>query len=107
MIRLILVLMIAVCSSTQGMAQERNSGREQERGDVKKTQALSLEEVPAAAMAAAREAKPSVYFKAAEKVWWQDEPVYRIKGTEFRTDWSVYVNGQGEIAHISSDRRDK
>ena len=68
---------------------------------------VSLDDVPKPALEAARKAKPDVYFKAAERIWWRDEPAYRISGTQFKLNWDVYVTALGEVVHVDSDYRDK
>ena len=100
MFRTAIVLVIALCSSNFALSEEEDV-------DTPAARVIALEEVPAPALKAAREAKPDVFFKSAETVWWHDEFIYRIMGAKFRKDWTVYVNVQGEIFHISSDLREQ
>ena len=72
-------------------------------GNVRK---VTLDEVPDAALAAARKEKPDVFFNAAERIWWNDEPAYRISGTHFKLNWDVYVSELGKVIRVDSDYRD-
>ncbi len=101
MIRYILMVLLSLHVGL--VAADRT---EEERSSSAEDHRVQLAQLPDGVLEAAREAKPGVYFKEAERVWWRDEPVYLIMGSEFRTDWSVYVNVQGEILHIDSDVRD-
>lgn len=98
-------LLLAVLLLVPGLALAQNETDSEEPVENPATWQVSLDEVPAAAMQAARDLKPDVYFSDAQRVTWRDEPVYRIMGTKSRTLWSVYVNVQGEVFHVSSSVR--
>jgi len=68
---------------------------------------LQMSQVPDIVLASARKAKPNVYFNAAERTYWNDEPVYVLTGAQIGKEWKVYLGTQGQIKHISSDWRDK
>ena len=67
---------------------------------------LAITEVPALVMAGARKAKPDVYFKSAERMWLDDHQVYRLQGVLFKTEWDVYVQADGHILDIQSNKMD-
>lgn len=100
MTKLMSVLMLALLFSPAPGFAEADEGSAE--GNVR---ALSLDAIPELALKTAREAKPNVYFKSAERIWWHDEPVYRIMGTQTNMNWDVYVTGQGEVMRIDSDHR--
>ncbi len=68
--------------------------------------AVSLSQVPPAALAAARKEKPDVFFDSAERIIWKDDPVYQINGAKGREIWSVFVSVQGNVLRVESDARE-
>jgi hypothetical protein len=67
---------------------------------------VSIADVPAIVMEAARKEKPDAFFKYAERTFWNDEPTYVVTGAEFKKEWKIYVGSQGQVKHISSDFMD-
>lgn len=80
-----------------------------DRDDVDRPPAvrkLTLDQVPEAALKAARAEKPDVYFDSAERVIWRDDPVYQLNGAKGRDIWRVFVNVQGYVLRVERDTRD-
>jgi hypothetical protein len=92
-------------ASAQQETQQETQQEKQQETPTKRAE-LPISEVPDIVVAAARKAKPDVFFKSAERSFWNDEPIYIVKGTQMRKLWRVYVGSQGQIMHISSDWRD-
>jgi len=67
---------------------------------------IALNEVPPAALGAARREKPDVYFDSAERIIWKDDPVYQINGAKGRDIWRVYVTVQGNVLRVERDTRE-
>jgi hypothetical protein len=104
--RITLLLLMILWLPSAAFAEEDDAHSRGEDVPTEAAKVLTLNQVPAGALAAARRAKPGVFFSSAEQVWWNDEPTYRIVGREFRTEWSVYVNAQGSVMRVSSNRQD-
>lgn len=103
-IGLFLMMVLLVPVSLQAETNDDDNGNTGRKTQA--VQSVTLDEVPPAALAAARREKPDVYFDSAERIIWRDDPVYQINGARGRDIWRVYVSVQGNVLRVENDSRE-
>lgn len=102
-IGLLLTLVLLAPMSLQAETNDDDRDDSDKPPPVRK---LTLEQVPAAALAAARAEKPDVFFDSAERIIWRDDPVYQVNGAKGRDIWRVFVSVQGNVLRVERDSRE-
>jgi len=67
---------------------------------------VALNDLPKVVRSSAKSAKPDVYFKSAERMWLEDNLVYRVSGVLFREQWDVYVRADGVVIRTTKNNMD-